>query len=180
MSPPSSRSGDRRVAAPPERADRASGARGRSERAARRIDVGATHVALTVRDLDASVAFYARYAGMRVVHERKDEGGTRVAWVSDLSRPFVLVLIEVERVEHRLGGFCHIGVGCASRAEVDARAAQAREDGVLALGPTDSGYPVGYWAFLRDPDGHHLELSYGQEVGLAVESARAPVPEAGR
>jgi hypothetical protein len=25
---------------------------------------------------------------------------------------------------------------------------------------------VGTWAFLRDPDGHTLELSFGQEIGL--------------
>jgi catechol 2,3-dioxygenase-like lactoylglutathione lyase family enzyme len=135
-----------------------------------RTDVGATHIALTVADLDASIAFYARYAEMKVVHERKD--ATRVAWISDLSRPFVLVLIQVPRVEFRLAGFNHIGVGCASRDEVDRLAAQARDEGCLALGPIDSGYPVGYWAFLRDPDGHQLEISYGQEVGMTVEHAR--------
>jgi hypothetical protein len=31
-------------------------------------DLGLTHVALTARDLDASIAFYAKYAGMAVVH----------------------------------------------------------------------------------------------------------------
>jgi hypothetical protein len=31
---------------------------------------------------------------------------------------------------------------------------------------------VGYWALLRDPDGHNLELSYGQQVALAVGTAR--------
>lgn len=136
-----------------------------------RTDIGATHIALTVADLDASIAFYARYAAMQVVHERKDT--TRVAWVSDLTRPFVLVLIEVPRVEFRLAGFNHIGVGCATRDDVDRLAAEAREAGCLALGPIDSGYPVGYWAFLRDPDGHQLEISFGQEVGMSVEHAKA-------
>ncbi len=137
---------------------------------AARTDVGATHIALTVSDLDASIEFYARYAAMKVVHQRAD--ATRVAWVSDLTRPFVLVLIEVERVESRLAGFNHIGVGCTSRDEVDRLCAVARDGGCLALGPIDSGYPVGYWAFLRDPDGHQLEISFGQEVGIAVDHAR--------
>jgi catechol 2,3-dioxygenase-like lactoylglutathione lyase family enzyme len=138
---------------------------------AARTDVGATHIALTVSDLDASVAFYARYADMKVVHERKD-ANTRVAWISDLTRPFVLVLIETPRVEFRLAGFNHIGVGCASRDDVDRHCLRARDEGCLALGPIDSGYPVGYWAFLRDPDGHQLEISFGQEVGITVDHAR--------
>lgn len=137
----------------------------------RRVDIGATHLALVASDLERSIAFYERYAGMQVVHRRADPGGSRVVWLSDLTRPFVLVLIE-GAVEARLGGFSHLGVGCASRAEVDRLAAAARAEGCLAMGPTDSGEPVGYWAFLRDPDGHHLELSYGQEVGLAVAHAR--------
>jgi catechol 2,3-dioxygenase-like lactoylglutathione lyase family enzyme len=138
-----------------------------------RADVGATHLALVASDLARSVPFYQRYAGMQVVHERSDPGGARVVWLSDLTRPFVLVLIE-GRVEARLAGFSHLGVGCASRAEVDRLAAAARAEGCLELGPTDSGEPVGYWAFLRDPDGHHLELSFGQEVGLTVANARGP------
>ena len=136
-----------------------------------RTDLGATHIALTVTDLDASIAFYARYAAMQVVHARRDPGGTRVAWISDLTRPFVLVLIQTPRVDHKLAGFCHIGVGCASREEVDRLCEKARADDCLALGPFDSGEPVGYWAFLRDPDGHQLEISFGQEVGLTVEHA---------
>lgn len=140
-----------------------------------RIDVGATHLALVASDLARSIPFYERYAGMKIVHQREDPGGARVVWLSDLTRPFVLVLIE-GRVDARLGGFCHLGVGCASREEVDRLADAARADGCLALGPTDSGEPVGYWAFLRDPDGHHLEISYGQEVGLTVAHAQDPQP----
>jgi len=30
---------------------------------------------------------------------------------------------------------------------------------------------VGYWVFVSDPDGHTLELAYGQEVTLTVEQA---------
>ena len=34
--------------------------------------------------------------------------------------------------------------------------------------PTDLGEPIGYVAPIADPDGNSLELSFGQEVGLAV------------
>lgn len=126
-------------------------------------DVGLTHIALPVRDLDASIAFYARYARMQVVHRR--EG---VVWLSDRTRAFAIVLIAVPEVEYPLRPVAHLGVACESRAEVERLCAQARAEGRLVGGPADFGPPVGYWAFLRDPDGHTLEVSHGQDVGLAV------------
>jgi predicted lactoylglutathione lyase len=83
----------------------------------------------------------------------------------------VIVLAEVPSVEHALLPFAHLGVGCASREEVDRLAALAKEEARLINGPLDYGPPVGYWAFIRDPDGHTLEVSFGQEVGLTVEGA---------
>ncbi|MBX7161067.1 MAG: VOC family protein [Acidimicrobiia bacterium] len=134
------------------------------------VDVGFTHVALPVTDPDASIAFYERFAGMEVVHRRGDPPEV-VVWMSDLTRPFVIVLLQMPEVTHVLGGFSHLGVACESREEVD-RLCEAAGDRLL-LGPVDSGPPVGYWAFLADPDGHNLELSFGQDVGLAVVMARS-------
>jgi catechol 2,3-dioxygenase-like lactoylglutathione lyase family enzyme len=135
--------------------------------------MGVTHVALPVSDLDASLTFYERYARMRVVHSRTDpDNGTRVAWISDGTRPFVVVLIEVAAVDSCLGGtYCHIGMAVESRAEVDRLCAQARAEERAVFGPLDSGPPVGYWGYIVDPDGHNLELSYGQEVALTVASS---------
>lgn len=122
--------------------------------------------------MGASLSFYEAYAEMKVVHERTDpDTGARVAWITDGTRPFVIVLIETEKVEHPLVPIAHLGVGCASREEVDRLVAQAHGEGRSVWGPTDSGEPVGYWALIADPDHHTLEISYGQEVGLAVESA---------
>lgn len=137
-------------------------------------DRGLTHVALPVADVDVSTDFYRRYADMLVVHQRQDEEtGGRVVWISDGTRPFVVVLIEHAAdgglAHEGLGGFAHLGVGVESRDEVERRCAAARTEGRDVMGPTDSGYPVGYWGFIVDPDGHNLELSYGQEVALAVE-----------
>lgn len=134
------------------------------------MDVGLTHVALPVADPVASARFYDRYAGMRVVHERSDTGG-RVLWLSDLTRPFVVVIIEHPGNTVALSGWAHLGVACRSRDDVDRRCADARAEGLAVQGPFDSGPPVGYWAIIPDPDGHNLELSYGQEVGLTVEKS---------
>ncbi len=136
-------------------------------------DLGFTHIALTVSDLDKSIEFYSRYAAMKAIHRRLDaETNVGVAWLSDLTRPFVIVLIKADTVDSPLRPISHLGVACASRADVDRLCEEARQYGVEVEGPTDWPPPVGYWAFLRDPDGHTLELSYGQEIGFTVEEAR--------
>ena len=129
-------------------------------------DVGLTHVALPVTDLDASIAFYAKYARMEVVHQR--EGAV---WVSDRTRPFVIVLLVAPEVQHPLVPVAHLGVGCETREDVDRLCELAKSEDRLIGGPNDYGPPVGYWAFIRDPDGHTLELSHGQEVNLTVGAA---------
>jgi catechol 2,3-dioxygenase-like lactoylglutathione lyase family enzyme len=134
------------------------------------VDIGLTHIALPVSNMEKSIEFYTKYAQMQVVHRRIDAtAGVAVAWLSDNTRPFVIVLIQTDSVHPILSPFAHLGVGCKSREAMDALCDQARQEGILVEEPKDSGYPVGYWAFLRDPDGHTLELSYGQEIGLTVE-----------
>jgi lactoylglutathione lyase len=88
-------------------------------------DLGLTHVALTAHDLDASIAFYVKYAGMTVVHRRTREG-SRAVWLSDHTRPFVIVLVEAAgQQDHPLGPFGHLGVACASREAIDQLYAEA-------------------------------------------------------
>ncbi|HAG79957.1 MAG TPA: bleomycin resistance protein [Cyanobacteria bacterium UBA12227] len=135
-------------------------------------DFGFTHVALPVSNLDSSLAFYAKYARMEVVHRRTDKATqSDVAWISDRTRPFVIVLIKVPQLTNQLLPIAHLGVACESREDVDRLCNEARSDNILLKDPADDGYPVGYWAFIRDPDGHTLEISYGQEIGLTVDQA---------
>lgn len=126
-------------------------------------DIGFTHVALPVHSLTASVAFYETYANMHAVHQRHG-----VVWLSDCTRPFAVVLIETAKEIHPLLPMAHLGVGVSSRAEVDRLCDLARSNHCLLREPEDSGPPVGYWALIRDPDGHTLEVAHGQEVALAV------------
>src|SRR5262245_65837885 len=107
---------------------------------------------------------------MDVVHDREDPTtGNRVVWVSDGTRPFVVVLIESAEVRHPLLPIAHLGVGCRSREDVDRLAGAARAEGRACYGPIDAGYPVGYFALISDPDNHTLEVAHGQEVGLTVD-----------
>lgn len=134
------------------------------------VDHGFTHIALAVADLDRSLDFYRRYAGMTPVHRRTSSDGVRVAWVTDHSRPFIIVLLETA-VTHGLGGWNHLGIGVDSRHEVDRRVAAAGREGLVTFGPHDSGPPAGYYGIVVDPDGHNLEIAYGQEVAFTVHAS---------
>lgn len=140
------------------------------------VDIGLTHIALPVRSLAASIAFYARFANRQVVHSRLG-----VAWISDGTRPFAIMLLEstAETIPLLLP-YAHLGVGVTSRAEVDRLCQLARDAQCVVREPEDSGPPVGYWALLRDPDGHTLELAYGQAVGRTIETATELNPARGR
>lgn len=72
------------------------------------IDRGLTHIALPVADIDRrqtmrelrSIEFYAAYARMQTIHRRVDAAtGVTVVWLSDLTRPFAIVLGH-EKISH--------------------------------------------------------------------------------
>lgn len=136
-------------------------------------DLGFTHVALGVSDINKSISFYKKYAGMKVVHRRSDATHkVEVAWISDLTRPFVIVLLQMDKAQCQPSPSFHLGVACKTREEVDRLCNEAQAEGLSILGPHDYGAPVGYWAFIRDPDGHNLEVAYGQEVNFTIAQAK--------
>jgi catechol 2,3-dioxygenase-like lactoylglutathione lyase family enzyme len=134
-------------------------------------DLGLTHIALVVTDVNASISFYEQYARMRVVNRRIDRRTeSDVAWLSDSLHPFAIVLLKMPQVDGALLPESHLGVACESREAVDRLCSRAESEGILLKGPIDSGSPVGYWAYIRAPDGHTLEVSYGQEIESVIRS----------
>ena len=124
-------------------------------------------------DLDRSIAFYRRFADMKVVHRREDHEGHGVAWISDLTRQFVIVLLRVGRTSSTNSAVTHTSASDASRrtrslidSSPPARTGPPCSVPVTTDRRSDSGDSI------VDPDGHNLELAYGQEVGLAVDEAR--------
>jgi catechol 2,3-dioxygenase-like lactoylglutathione lyase family enzyme len=122
------------------------------------------HVALQTRDAARAARFYCEWAGMRIIHERRDPGSAhRVAWVRLEDDQAGLIIVLVETDEARLDGrMDHFGFHVTSRADVDAIAARAREAGILVDEPAYAGPVVGYFCTIRDPDGNLLEFSCEQ------------------
>jgi catechol 2,3-dioxygenase-like lactoylglutathione lyase family enzyme len=141
-----------------------------------------THIALPVRDLDETLAFYRKYTTLHLIHERfEPETGLRSVWLAnnrDLTEQaarFVLVLIcgtlpghitgDIKEEYGFLTSISHLGISLNTRDEVDRVAAMAKEDGILVLGPRYMNPVVGYICLVRDPDGNQLEFSVEQVLG---------------
>jgi lactoylglutathione lyase len=141
-----------------------------------------THIALPVRDLDATLAFFAKYTTLVNIHERVDrESGLRSVWLANQrdvtaeAARFVVVLIcgklptkvtgDIKEEYGFLRSISHLGISLDSRDEVDQIAAMAKEDGCLLLGPMYRNEVVGYICIVTDPDGNNIEFSVEQVLG---------------
>ena len=141
-----------------------------------------THIALPVSNLDATLAFYAKYTTMEKIHERFDEEThMRSAWIANTedktatSARFVIVVMEgklpaqitgdIKEEYWFLRSIAHLGISLDSREDVDRIAAMAKEDGILVLGPIYRNAVVGYICLVRDPDGNNVEFSVEQDLG---------------
>ena len=133
-----------------------------------------THIALRVADIDATIAFYTNYTPMELIDKREDESGFG-AWLGHTDspdKPFILVIAQFfpetdpfkDSPIATLAPFAHIGIEMTQRDEVDAIAARAKEDGILAMPPTDMPQPIGYICMVSDPDGNMVEFSHDQGV----------------
>ena len=144
-------------------------------------DADFTHIALHVADLEASLKFYQDYASMSVLEQRETPDGSRVVWLANTSRRFVLVLVAPRRMRlrHRLAReiarilppASHLGVELGSREEVVRLCERARSEGILRRAPAEHGPPVGFYGMISDPDGNNFELSYDQTTRSALEQA---------
>lgn len=118
------------------------------------------HVTLTVTDAEASAEWYQRLLGPATVIRREGPGWVRVRmqWPSGL----VIGATQHDRTpaddrfDHARVGLDHLGLACASEAEVRAWAARLDELG-CARGPVED-VPYGWAVTTRDLDGIPLEF----------------------
>ena len=126
------------------------------------------HIAMRAADIECTAQFYCDWAGMEIVHDRRDPGHThRVIWVRLKGDPtgLIIVLIESENdYAHGrpAGRMDHFGFHLSSRAALDALAERARAAGILVDAPQYAGPVVGYFCTIKDPDGNLVEFSCDQ------------------
>jgi catechol 2,3-dioxygenase-like lactoylglutathione lyase family enzyme len=127
-----------------------------------------THIALHVEDIEASVAFYQDFCGLKTVECREP---AHVYWLAEPGRERELIFVLIpggEKHAQAPKDYSHFGFALTSREDVDLIAAKAREAGHLVWEPVEEPYPVGYYCGIKDPDGHVIEFSYGQPLGPGV------------
>jgi catechol 2,3-dioxygenase-like lactoylglutathione lyase family enzyme len=132
-----------------------------------------THIALRVKNIEASAAFYQKYACLEIVAQR-EENGTRVVWLgnSAVKDHFVIVLLEMDYSPCVQPSYDHFGLDVHSKEEVDRMAAMAKEEGCLSFGPETLGPVAGYLCLVCDPDGNQIEFSFNQEIDSALHGKR--------
>lgn len=125
---------------------------------------GLTHIALAVRDLERSIAFYRGVFGSKVVY--------RDAAFAQLQTPGARDVLVLER--HRVGagksgGIRHFGYRLRSPRGIvgAARAVEAAGGTLISQGNFIPGEP---YLFARDPDGYTVEIWF--ELATPVDPKR--------
>ena len=124
--------------------------------------IGASHVALTVRDRDAAAEWYQRVFGWIVLRRYEvGEAGTPRITLFDPASFFALTVCQPEDgtgddFDHRRTGLDHFAFGVADAAELDRWIAHLDELGIAHSPVRDIG--LGSFVSFEDPDGIQLEL----------------------
>jgi catechol 2,3-dioxygenase-like lactoylglutathione lyase family enzyme len=128
------------------------------------LTLGIDHVGLTVRDLDASRAFFVECLGWKVVGERPNYPAF---FVSDGS--CVLTLWRVENPDDHVAfdrrknvGLHHLALKVSDRAALDAvhRAVAAWPGVVIEFPPEPSGKGPKFHMMIREPSGNRIEFAW--------------------
>ncbi len=119
------------------------------------------HVAVTVRDVDASAPWYRALIGTDpVLDEHTDAGYRHVVWALDNGTLFGIHQhdrpLEDRRFTEFQLGLDHVSFGCADRAELEAWVDKLNGLGIEHGGIVDAHYGSGL--SFRDPDGIALEF----------------------
>ena len=138
-----------------------------------------THIALRVRNMEATIAWYTEFTPLVLIDHREDDMGYG-AWLGmpgETNNPFLMVLAQffdgkdpfADAPIATLAPFAHVGIELPEKADVDGIAARGQEAGCLGMPPTMMPAPIGYITMLKTPDGNMVEFSWDQGVFATLQ-----------
>ena len=112
---------------------------------------GLTHISLSVRDPEASLAFYQKLLGVREYHRDRDS-------IQALGPgPHDVIAFERRPLHGKRGGIDHFGFRLTDPRDIDEAVRQAEAAGgtILRQGEFGPGLP---FVYVADPDGYEIEI----------------------
>jgi catechol 2,3-dioxygenase-like lactoylglutathione lyase family enzyme len=112
---------------------------------------GLTHISLSVKDPEVSLAFYAQLFGVREYH--REEGSIQVLGPG----PHDVIVFDKRPSHGQRGGIDHFGFRLTDPADIDEAVREALAAGgtLLRRGEWGPGLP---YAYVADPDGYEIEI----------------------
>jgi catechol 2,3-dioxygenase-like lactoylglutathione lyase family enzyme len=115
---------------------------------------GLTHIAIAVRDLNRTLAFYQKVFDMEVMYQEDNFLQLRTPGTNDV------IVFEKRKADFgNTGGIAHFGFILRDPKDVDEMADRIKKAGGMI---TDKGefVPGEPYIFFKDPDGYEVEIAY--------------------
>ena len=115
---------------------------------------GLTHIAIAVKDLDQTLAFYQKVFEVKVMYHRDDFLQVTTPGANDI------IVFEKKKADYgKTGGIAHFGFRLRDAKDIDEMAERIKSAGgtIIDKGEFVPGEP---YVFFKDPDGYEVEICY--------------------
>ena len=115
---------------------------------------GLTHIAIAVKDLDQTLAFYQKVFEVKVMYHKDDFLQVTTPGSNDI------IVFEKKKADYgKTGGIAHFGFRLRDAKDIDEMAKRIKSAGgtIIDKGEFVPGEP---YIFFKDPDGYEVEICY--------------------
>jgi catechol 2,3-dioxygenase-like lactoylglutathione lyase family enzyme len=115
---------------------------------------GLTHIAIAVKDLDQTLAFYQKVFEVTVMYHKDDFLQVTTPGANDI------IVFEKKKEDYgKTGGIAHFGFRLRDAKDIDEMAERIKSAGgtIIDKGEFVPGEP---YIFFTDPDGYEVEICY--------------------
>jgi catechol 2,3-dioxygenase-like lactoylglutathione lyase family enzyme len=115
---------------------------------------GLTHIAIAVKDLDQTLAFYQKVFEVKVMYHKDDFLQVATPGAND-----IIVFEKKEADYGKMGGIAHFGFRLRKAGDIDEMAKRITSAGgtIIGKGEFVPGEP---YIFFKDPDEYEVEIFY--------------------